>query len=134
MTTEYHLLGKAEPIYAPIAWAVIYGLCTAVFIESIYRASRHTDPTDTARLFLAEALQNVKIQLVESQEEDISRGIPPRPVKELIAEMEMRPEETLPGDYERRMIGWPDILKRTLVDNHAQTLRELKAEFERLDV
>ena len=109
-----------------MAQGAIYGLCSYIFLHYITKAGQAVTRIDLAYEILAEGQHIARSEIVKQIENDIADGRRPPPMQQILEEMLMEPDETLPADREERMRLWPDNDIRKTVEEHRKFLEGLQ--------
>ena len=80
-----------------MAQSTIYGLCSYLFLH-ITKARRAVARVDLAYEVLAEGQHIARSEIVRQIENGIADGRRPPPMQQILGEMLMEPDETLPAD------------------------------------
>ena len=108
-----------------MAQGTVYGLCSYLFLHYITKAGRAVTRADLAYEILAEGRHIARSEIVKQIENDIADGRRPPPMQQILGEMLMEPDETLPADREERMRVWPDDVRK-IVEEHRKFLERLQ--------
>lgn len=123
---HYGLFGHNAKSYVPVAQGAVYGLCSYLFLHYITKAGQAITRIDLAYEILAEGQHIARSEIVKQIENDIADGRRPPPMQQILEEMLMEPDETLPADREERMRLWQDDDIRKIVEEHRKFLEELQ--------
>ena len=109
-----------------MAQGAVYGLCSYLFLHYITKAGQAVTRIDLAYEILAEGQHIARSEIVKQIENDIAEGRRPPPMQQILEEMLMEPDETLPADKEERMRLWQDDDIRKIVEEHRKFLEGLQ--------